>query len=371
MTTATALMNPLTDHSNGNGNGAGTALAVYNRISDPMAYVVQMGSAIAKSGMFGCNNDQQGQVLAMACICKGIDPIDFANTYHIIGGKLSMRADAMLAKFRSKGGKHKWLRDGEDGQIATLQLSIEGEEVTSSFAIEEAVRAELVKAGGNWVKNPGSMLRARAISKGVRMLRPEIIAGCYSPEELEHEDFEPRTATRTRSRAAIHPAISQATVAAVAIDHALIDADANVVDAEIVTEPAAYNPADDIPFDVPAIDASTDVGPGADDVADNAIAIAAELAGESRENPLDQNQSVKGPATAMQVEQLRSLVADLSVQDPALSDRIRASLKARGMTQLADLSWEDAEGMKNALYIKAQQLHIDQTLNSRKTPEPS
>jgi hypothetical protein len=38
---------------------------------------------------------------------RGMPPLTLAEKYHLIQGKLSMRADAMLAEFNARGGKHK------------------------------------------------------------------------------------------------------------------------------------------------------------------------------------------------------------------------------------------------------------------------
>lgn len=165
--------------SNGN-NG----VLMFDRIQDPMAFAGHVGKAFAASGMFGCKNLAQGQVLALACILEKRNPLELMRTYHIISGKLSMRADAMLAEFRRRGGKIKWLKTGEDGLEARGKWSYDGNALEVGFTLAEAKRAGLVKAGGNWEKFPDAMLRARAISKAIRMIAPEIVAGCYAPEEL-------------------------------------------------------------------------------------------------------------------------------------------------------------------------------------------
>ncbi len=56
-------------------------IAVYNRIADPMAAMNTLGIAIAKSHMFGCENEDQGRVLAMACICEGLNPLALTRRY--------------------------------------------------------------------------------------------------------------------------------------------------------------------------------------------------------------------------------------------------------------------------------------------------
>lgn len=162
-----------------------TEITVYERVENPLEFAREMGKAMALSGIFGCRNEQQGIVLAMACLAEKKNPIELARTYHIIDGKLSMRADAMLAEFRARGGKHRWLKTGDDGQQAEVELAIDGQKQVVSFTMQDAHRAELVRPKSNWVKYPGEMLRARAVSKGIRMLAPEIVAGCYVPEEIE------------------------------------------------------------------------------------------------------------------------------------------------------------------------------------------
>ncbi len=138
-----------------------------------------------ESGMFGCSNEAQGRVLALACIAENKNPIELARVYHIIDKRLSMRADAMLAEFRKMGGKVIWTATGDDGVAAKAKFTFEGVETEIGFTIDDAKRAKLIRAGGNWEKDPGAMLRARTTSKAIRMLCPEIVAGYYTPEEIE------------------------------------------------------------------------------------------------------------------------------------------------------------------------------------------
>jgi hypothetical protein len=70
-------------------------------LKDQHLYLAAMAKMFYDSKMFGCNNIGQAYVLACAC---GGDPtraIKLKQTYHIIGGNLTMRSDAMLAKFVS------------------------------------------------------------------------------------------------------------------------------------------------------------------------------------------------------------------------------------------------------------------------------
>jgi hypothetical protein len=135
-------------------------------------------------------------------MADGITPLDFIRKYHIIEGRPSMRADAMTAEFRRRGGKVRWLQLGDSG-TAEAEFEFEGQSFKMSFTLDDARRLlgkgkdgkdRIDKPGGNWEKDPGAMLRARLTSKAIRILAPEIVAGVYTPEEVQ--DFAEDVATK-------------------------------------------------------------------------------------------------------------------------------------------------------------------------------
>lgn len=162
---------------------------VFDRIANPLEAVTLFGEFIAASNMFGCDNEAQGRVFALACLCERKNPLEIAKTYHLIKGRLTMRADAMLAGFRAAGGRVKWIETTATNCRALWIY--DGNEIEIGFSIEDAKRAELIKSGGGWTKFPDAMLRARCISKAVRMLAPEIVCGTYTPEEAADFDTPP------------------------------------------------------------------------------------------------------------------------------------------------------------------------------------
>ena len=172
---------------------ANTGLAIYDQLAaqNALEAVDQLGQWLASSGMFGCERLEQGRVLAMACFSERKNPLEIARTYHLIHGRLAMRADAMLAEFRNRGGKVIWKRT--DKQAAVAEWKYDGTEIQLSFTIEDAKQAGLLpaKPGSAWNRYPDALLRARLISKAVRMLAPEVCAGAYTPEELHEIDTPP------------------------------------------------------------------------------------------------------------------------------------------------------------------------------------
>ena len=147
-----------------------------------------LGEIIASSGMFGCTKVEQGQVLALQCISEKKPPLELAKTYHMIEGKLSMRADAMLAKFQMSGGTVKWTR--RDDKIVEATFTLRNNSLPFSAKIEDFVSNGVAvsrdgKMKDNWRKFPRQMLTARVISEAVRLLAPEVVFGVYTPEEIQ------------------------------------------------------------------------------------------------------------------------------------------------------------------------------------------
>jgi len=157
-----------------------------------MSDLQTVGEAIAASGMFGVKNAASGLVVAATCHQQGITLMEFVRTFHIIEGRPSMRADAMLAEFRKRGGKYRIIENS--ATKAEAEFAFEGHKYTFSYTIEDAHRTgDALKGDGKvkdiWKKRPDDMLWARLVSRSVRRIAPEIVAGLYTPEEVQ--DFAP------------------------------------------------------------------------------------------------------------------------------------------------------------------------------------
>ena len=180
---------------NANGEKAETAVAVRNIAALPMnsmGDLADTGALLAQSGMFGINNAAAGFVVAATCHQQGISLMEFHRTYHIVEGRPSLRADAMLAEFRKRGGEYEITENSITR--AAAHFSFEGNERDFEFTMDDARRTgDCFKADGktlkhNWAKRADDMLWARMVSRAVRRLCPEINAGLYSPEEMQEGD---------------------------------------------------------------------------------------------------------------------------------------------------------------------------------------
>lgn len=194
------------------------SMTVYGQIPNVSSLIETMGAAIFGSGMMGCKNKQQGQVMAMACLHQQTDPMTLGQRFHILHGRLTMRADAMLAEFHIGGGKSKVIERSPERAAVKLTNKY-GETTEFSFSWDEASKEPFVYEGkeadviaklaaGKDVKlkskyaTPRSrmqMLWARVVSDGVRTIAPEVNLGTYSPEEVSDFESSPSDAVTVSS----------------------------------------------------------------------------------------------------------------------------------------------------------------------------
>jgi len=146
-------------------------------------------------------------MIALECLATRKTPFDFKREFHLVNGALTMRSDAMLAGYRTRGGKVIWKQFDSNAAIAIWKY--DGNECEIGFTTEDAKQAGLLpaKLGSGWQKDPSAMLRARCISKAIRMLAPEVVAGVYATEEAADFNTQstPTASTTTRQTVNVTP----------------------------------------------------------------------------------------------------------------------------------------------------------------------
>jgi hypothetical protein len=145
--------------------------------------MTRLASAVAASKLFGMQSPEQALVLMAICQSEGKSPIQATKIYHIINGRPSMRADAMQAEFQARGGEIEFHQRDESACEATFSWGKTS--VTVKWTMAMASAAGLTAKGGPWKTAPRSMLHARCVSEGVRAVMPGVVAGIYTPEEIE------------------------------------------------------------------------------------------------------------------------------------------------------------------------------------------
>lgn len=159
----------------------------------PIADVERMALAIAKSGLFGVKTPEQALALMLVAQSEGLHPATAARDYHIISGRPSMKADAMLARFQAAGGVVRWVENTDTRCAGEFSHPASPAPVLIDWDLERAKKAELM-GNAMWRKYPRAMLRSRVASEGIRTVYPGVLCGMYTPEEVE--SFQPEPAPR-------------------------------------------------------------------------------------------------------------------------------------------------------------------------------
>lgn len=167
-----------------------SVIAFYQKISDPIQAAESLGTWLARSQMMGPITAQQGAVIAFDILAKGVPISEPILMYYVVCNRLTMKADVMLAEFNNVGGTHRIISNTPEA--ATIELSIDGETREFTITWEEAKQeawpyGKDKKLKDTW-KGPvgrADMLWARTISRGVRKMKPSVVAGRYTPEEIQ------------------------------------------------------------------------------------------------------------------------------------------------------------------------------------------
>ncbi len=157
--------------------------------------IQELAETVAKSRLFpGIESPQAACALMMVCQAEGLHPMQAMRRFHIIEGRISMRADAMQAEFQARGGHVKEIESNDDRCELVFSHPVhcpEGRTIkrTRKQFIDNGVAMGREGIKKNWKNYPEAMLWARCISAGVRKVDPGTIAGVYTPEEVM--DFDP------------------------------------------------------------------------------------------------------------------------------------------------------------------------------------
>lgn len=146
----------------------------------------RLANYMAKSNLFGIKTPDQAVSLMALCQAEGLHPAVAARDYHIVQGRPTLKADAMLSRFQQAGGKVEW-KEYTDKAVTGIFSHPQGGKIEISWTIEMAKNANLT-GKDVWRQYPRQMLRARVISEGIRTVYPGVAVGIYTPEEAQ--DFE-------------------------------------------------------------------------------------------------------------------------------------------------------------------------------------
>lgn len=112
----------------------------------------------------------------------GIGPMTSLQSMAIVQGKIAMSAGMMLALAVKGGVTYQVVVSTNE----KAEIKFKGDcEYTSTFSIEDAKRAGIYKEQSGWTKYPKDMCFHRAVTAGIRRVKPGIVLGLYAIEELQ------------------------------------------------------------------------------------------------------------------------------------------------------------------------------------------
>ena len=372
---------------------ASQELEVYDKITDPMAAVKQLGGAIAKSRMFGCENEAQGEVLAMECMSQRIPPLTLARKYHLIFNRLSQKADDMHSEFLAGGGKSEIVERSAEKCSVRLSAGGQAREFSLTWAeaqqepfVYEGKESEILKLLAKGEKpslkakyqTPRSrmqMLWARVISDGIRALDPRVNRGCYTPEEIvdisesdNRTGNAPTNASMTAEEAMQHAATAAKKHFAATEDGSPIDAEYTVVESPAPCTAEQRDRIHELSGRLDLTDEqrqrmlekrnaarlrdlTTDqAGELIEKLEGTLAARAKDTAGESTIQTAAPAVQTAGPCTQDQVDLIKTIMQQSA--DPGVIQQVKDHLRKHGMSRISELNVAEADRLFAGLQVK-------------------
>ena len=147
---------------------------------------------IAKSRLFGIPSKEAAFVILATGNELGLSPMQSLRGIHIIEGRPSPSADAVVAIIL-RSGQAEYFREVETtDDKSTWETCRRGSKrQIYTYTISDAQSAGLVKPNSNWMKYRKRMLAARAKAFLGRDVYPDILLGLITQEEMQEPTFEP------------------------------------------------------------------------------------------------------------------------------------------------------------------------------------
>ena len=172
---------------------------------------------------------EQAYIIAQSALELTFPPMQALRTMHVIDGRLTMSAQAMLA-LAMRGGASVVYHEST-AAVCDLTMTRGASAIRVRWTVDDAKRCGRWGKSGPWSQYPAAMLRNRAIADACRAIAPDLLAGMYDPDEIAPE---PAPASATSPRPMLPGG------AAVAPPAPVVD-----VEPELVSDDAATVPSSD------------------------------------------------------------------------------------------------------------------------------
>lgn len=148
--------------------------------------LMRVADMLGKAGpMLPAHIKSPGEALAviMAGAELGIPPMASLRGIHLVKGKVGMDYSLMIGLMRRAGYGVQWVTKSAT-RCELLLTHRDGTTHAEVWDVERAKKAGLWGGAGSWSNYPEAMLTARCTSSAARAFAGDVLAGCYSMEEV-------------------------------------------------------------------------------------------------------------------------------------------------------------------------------------------
>ena len=146
--------------------------------------IMQMAPTIHAAHMFGVSSPEQAAVVMLKGYEVGLGLAAAFEFIDVISNKPVLSPRGALALIH-RSGELVGMSVVEDANQCTVTMRRRnGFEYTTTYTLEDATKAGLVKQGGAWEKYPKNMLRWRAIGYCADLVFPDVMGGLKRADEF-------------------------------------------------------------------------------------------------------------------------------------------------------------------------------------------
>jgi len=149
--------------------------------------IKEIAPAIITSRLFGVQNESQATMIMLKGYELGFSFTSSFEFIQVIEGKPGLNAKGMRAKILASSQFDDMKVIDEFEKCTVWMKRKNGFEYQTTFTLEDAKKAGLVKPKGGYEKWQSNMLRARATTNCATVVFPDVIGGMLSTDELGSE----------------------------------------------------------------------------------------------------------------------------------------------------------------------------------------
>lgn len=161
-----------------------TQLARRELTPEFIAMAESLAPRIHGSRLFNVSSPEQAVAIMLKGHELGLGMTAAFELIHIIQGQASISPRGALALIHQSGLLTGLEIDNQPDACTVMMTRRGGISYTCTFTMQDALRAELVKPGGNWIKYPANMMRWRAIGYCADVMFPDVLAGMKTADQF-------------------------------------------------------------------------------------------------------------------------------------------------------------------------------------------